>query len=446
MAPTSAEEKKPRAIVVGAGLAGCLAGLVLAERGFDVDVFEYRSDPSTEAPGSQRSINLALSTRGLTALDLAGVGDEVRALGVPMHGRAVHDLSGLVQLQRYGQRGQHLLSVPRSALNKLLLDACARTGGVRVHFRHKCVSLDLAAGSVRLSTPDGEVKWAAELIVGADGAFSKVRAGFLRAGQFDFSQSYIPAAYKELALAPGAGELPAEWLHIWPRGRFMLIALPNGGGGFTCTLFMDRAEMEKLVDDRDIEAFFNTYFPDAARFMPDIAKDFKDAPTPSLVTVRVGPYHFRNRAVLVGDAAHAIVPFYGQGCNAAFEDCRVLGELLDRYGAGKLGMVLEEFSRVRKENADTIADLALDHYEDMASRSAKPGLVLLRKAGIWMNKLFPSYWLPLYSMVSFSNIPYKEAVRRADAQDRALTSAVAVGAGVVAVAAAVKAVTWTKRR
>lgn len=441
---SEADPKKPRAIVVGAGLAGCLAGLVLAKRGLEVDIFEYRPDPQTAGAAAQRSINLALSTRGLTALDLAGVGDEVRSLGVPVHGRAVHDLAGRVTHQRYGQRGQHLLSVSRSALNDTLLAACRRTRGVRVHFRHKAVSIDLRAGAVGLSTPDGDVERTGDLIVGADGAFSRVRGALLRAGDFDFSQRYIDAAYKELTLAPAEGELPAEWLHIWPRGRFMLMALPNAGGGFTCTLFMDRAKMEGMADDAEIAAFFRESFPDAARWMPDVARDFKEAPAPSLVTVRVGAYHFEDRAVLVGDAAHAIVPFYGQGCNAAFEDCRVLGELIDEHGVGRLGRVLEEFSRMRKENADAIADLALDQYEDMASRSAKTGLMLLRKAGIWMNRLFPAYWLPLYSMVSFSNIPYREAVVRAQKQDRALMRTAGVVAVAAAGVAAVKIASWAR--
>lgn len=219
-----------------------------------------------------------------------------------------------------------------------------------------------------------------------------------------------------------AKQFPSQWLHIWPRHRFMLIALPNEGGQFTSTLFMDKDDMERLQTSHQIEAFFSTHFPDALRVMPDLAEDFQKAPAPPLLTVRCEPYNYDGKAVLVGDAAHAIVPFYGQGCNAAFEDCRLLAEKIEEVGWGDLPRALSEYSQQRKAHADAIADLAIDHYEDMSSRSARPFFVLRRRLEIMLNRFFPQSFLPLYTMISFSNIPYAQAVQRALEQDRLISS------------------------
>lgn len=428
--PEMTTDAKPSTIVIGAGLAGCLTSLLLATRGFTVDLYEYRDDPTqldAEAP-PQRSINLAISTRGLTALAQAGLDDRVRALGVPMHGRCVHPVKGELQLQRYGRTGQHLLSVPRGALNQLLLSECAAASGIRIHFGHKCETVDLRESVATFTTADGASKEArADLIIGADGTFSRVRAAFMREPPFDYEQHYVTAAYKEIRLDTKAS-MPREWLHVWPRHRFMLIALPNPDGTFTCTLFMERTHFDALQTEADVAEFFEEHFPDARALMPDIGADFLQSPTPPLLTVRCAPYHFEDSAVLVGDAAHSMVPFYGQGSQAAFEDCRVLAELVDKHGTNDMQRVLEAYSGSRKPNADAIADLSLDNYVDMASRSAKPGLVMLRKLGVLMNTAFPKSWLPLYTMVSFTNIPYHEAVLRAKKQERLLTGAAAAAA------------------
>lgn len=430
-APTSSSV--PNVVIIGAGPAGCLLALLLSKTARTIRVYDYRPDPRQSVPTSptnrRRSINLALSTRGLTALSEAGLSEQVAAIGVPMHGRCVHPASSSapLQFQRYGLPGQFLLSVSRDRLNNLLLDACDAANGVHLSFGMRCVSVDLDVPSATLQPEDGResVQVSADLVVGADGAFSKVRAIMARRDRFDFSQSYVSAAYKELSMVNaelhGTGQaFPPEWLHIWPRHRFMLIALPNGPTSFTCTLFMDKEQIDALDTPEMVEAFFNDHFPDAVAVMPTLTEDFRKNPTPSLLTIRCEPYNYLGKAVIIGDAAHAIVPFYGQGCNAAFEDCRLLGETIDRHGWEELHVALNDYSRTRKANADAIADLAIDHYVDMSSRSAKPFFVLRRRLEILANRFFPRSFLPLYSMISFSNTPYAEAVVRATEQDKVI--------------------------
>lgn len=434
MATTTASGDAPSVVIVGAGLSGCLSAVLLAQRGCKVDVYDYRHDPETsngERNATLRSINLAMSTRGLTALSKANLGEEVARLGVPMHGRCVHQLSGEIELQRYGHKGQHLLSISRSELNAVLLRACKATKAVDIHFGMKCVSVDLQAASATFvnsaeeNDANAHTRVSADLVIGADGTFSRVRASMMREDMFDYSQTYISAAYKELRLVPHAtANMQTEWLHIWPRHRFMLIALPNITGSFTCTLFLDRAEFDLLKEKQSIETFFRRNFPDALEMMPSLVEDFISNPTPSLLTVRCAPYHYRDKALLIGDAAHAMVPFYGQGCNAAFEDCRILAELIDEHGWRDRALLLREFTRLRKQNVDTMADLALDNYTDMASRTARPSAVLRRRLGLLLNRLLPRQWIPLYTMISFSNIPYAEAVERAKAQDEKLHKAI----------------------
>ena len=449
------EKKHPKVTVIGAGLAGCLSAILLAQRGCRVNVYEYRSDPdrANSAGPSQRSINLALSTRGITALSKAGLGDKVQECGVPMHGRCVHPIAGRLQHQRYGHKGQFLLSISRAELNSLLLEKCRATENLTLHFTHKCIGVDLEKATAQFINtsqhrPDLiNVKVSSDFVIGADGTFSRVRTAMAREDMFDCSQSYISAAYKELSLEINdEAQMPKEWLHIWPRHRYMLIALPNRKGNFTCTLFMDREEFNHLIERKTIEQFFEDNFPDAARLMPSVAEEFLQNPTPSLVTIRCGPYHFRDKALLIGDAAHAIVPFYGQGCNAAFEDCRILAETIDKFGWDDIGLLFSEFTRLRKENADAIADLALDNYIDMASRTARPSVVLLRKLGKFANRLFPKLWLPLYSMISFSNIPYAEAVKRAERQDIILRNVVRSTIALAAIAGATQVWRWSSRQ
>lgn len=423
MAGDNGAESPKRMGIVGAGPAGCLLALLVGDSS-DIHVYDYRPDPRKEQSTRPRSINLALSTRGLTALRQAGVLDTVVKNAVPMHGRCIHAVGGQLSFHQYGQADQYLLSVSRTLLTNILIEACEQKDNVTLHFDSKCMQVDLKTVSLSLQAISGETEGHSsgesyvekfDLIVGADGAFSKVRSAMAREDCFDYSQTFIPAAYKELSLT--THKFPAEWLHIWPRHEFMLIALPNFDGSFTCTLFMDKNHFDKLADEASIRRFFETNFTDAVRYMPSLVDDFCDNPTPSLLTIRCAPYNYKDKAVIIGDAAHAIVPFYGQGCNAAFEDCRLLAESISRHGWSGIGEAIREYSETRKEHADAIAELAIDHYEDMSSRTVRPMAVLRRKMEILVNRLFPTSFLPLYSMISFSNIPYADAVRRAERQD-----------------------------
>ncbi|PXF43205.1 Kynurenine 3-monooxygenase [Gracilariopsis chorda] len=429
-------EKVPHVTIVGAGPAGCLLALLLSALGCQVDLYDSRSDlrKSQGSKDRQRSINLALSTRGLTALKRAGVAEKIVQHAVPMHGRCIHPVGGRLQFHPYGQKHQHLLSVSRRTLCKILLDECEKRQLIQIHFGHMCTNVDLEDRRVcflRTEVIDGEeadLYVTSDLIVGADGSFSRVRAAMARMDRFEYSQSYVPAAYKELTMVNAATSeqsvFPPEFLHIWPRHRFMLIALPNDEKSFTCTLFMDKSEMDKLSTPAAIKQFFKTNFPDAVDLLPSLVTDFINNPAPSLITVRCNPFNYIGNAVLVGDAAHAIVPFYGQGCNAAFEDCRLLAEAIEGHDWHDMSAVLSDYARARKPNVDTIADLAIEHYEDMSTKSARPLAVLRRRLEIVANRLFPRTFLPLYSMVSFSNIPYRQAVLRAKWQDRKIEQCV----------------------
>jgi kynurenine 3-monooxygenase len=445
-------------MIVGAGLAGCLTAVLLAQqnsppgrRPLHVTLVEYRVDPrACAAAVGGRSINLALSTRGLTALAAAGLADAAHKLGTPMHGRCVHDAKGKVAMWPYGTTGQHLLSVSRSALNALLLDACEAQphGLISLVFGAKVTDVDLDASTV---TTDGAI-FHADLIIGADGTYSRVRAALSRVvPRFDTSREHIAAAYKEFCIpakAAAVQNMPREFLHVWPRQSFMLIALPNADGSFTATLFMDAVRLEKLHDagEAAVASFFKAEFPDAVTLMPDVADQFITSATPPLLTIRCNPYHYKDRAVVIGDAAHAIVPFYGQGCNAAFEDCVHLATLLDKRGSEEAGTnvgdLLQAFSTERKPNADAIADLAIEHYHDMASKSASYASVLRRRLEVMVHRVVPSStFMPLYSMVTFSTIPYAVAAERAARQDKFISAGVNLGIG-LSISAAVAALAF----
>lgn len=427
--PSSVQHRtSPHVIIIGAGPAGSLLALLLARHGATVSIYDYRPDIRQHSPSGQtrqRSINLAISTRGISALNKVGLSDALRALAVPMHGRLIHPLNSTPQFQPYGQPYQYLLSVSRVRLTALLLDSCDENDSITLQFGCKCLSVDLHAPSVTILNPDAtQSTVTATLVVGADGSFSKVRTAMAREGHFDFSQSFIPTLYKEFTMSTHRNNpsFPPNGLHIWPHGEVMLIALPNdSSGSFTCTLFIPQGMLEKLIKPDDVRKFFLKHFPDAVPALPTLEEDFFANPAPSLVTIRCNPYHYGSTAVIIGDAAHAIVPFYGQGCNAALEDCVLLSDAIAQHGWTNLDKALSSYSTSRKPDADAIADLALEHYHDMSSNSAKPWLVLKRRLEILANKVLPqSLYLPLYSMISFSNIPYSKAVAWAKTQERVI--------------------------
>ncbi len=437
--------ERPKITVVGAGLGGALMACFLGRRGFTVDVFEGRPDPRERGFIGGRSINLALSTRGLHALARVGLDERVLANAVPMRGRMMHDVSGGLSFQPYSKDpGEAINSVSRGGLNLELLNAAAAFDGVTLHFGHRCCRVDPDAATVTLARDDGaRVTHAADLVIGADGAFSAVRARLQRTDRFDFSQQYLEHGYKELTIPPGPdGEFAMEpnALHIWPRGGAMLIALPNRDRTFTCTLFWPftgRGGLDTLTNEAEILAFFREQYADAIPLIPKLVEDYLGNPTSSLVTVRCRPWHHRDKVVLLGDAAHAVVPFYGQGMNAAFEDCAVLDELIDRFGAD-WPKVLPAYTAARKPNGDAIADLALQNFIEMRDKVGSKTFLLGKRIEKTLHRLFPRWYTPLYNMVTFSNIPYAEARRRARRQRR-IVLALAGAAGVVLVLGAIAA-------
>ena len=397
----------------------------LGRRGHEVDLYERRADPHAGNLVGGRSINLALSTRGIHALEELGVAGEVMRHAIPMRGRMIHDKSGELHFTAYdADPNKCINSIGRGALNMVTIDAAKRYPNVRVHFNHKCTGIDIDAPSAQLlNTETGEkVNASGDAIIGVDGAFSVVRRAMQRLPRFDFSQTYLAHGYKELTIPPGADgawRMEKHALHIWPRNSFMMIALPNPDGSFTCTLFWQwegpRSFATTRTDD-EVRRFFGEEFPDAVPLMPDLLEDFRTNPTGSLVTIRCAPWHHRDKIALLGDAAHAVVPFYGQGMNAAFEDCVVLDECLAAAGDDRSRAFADYFER-RKVNGDALADLAVQNFVEMRDKTASPVFRAKKKLDHALESLLPRTYLPLYTMVSFTRIPYADAARRARRQD-----------------------------
>ena len=420
--------KRETITLVGAGLAGSLLAVFLARRGFRVEVYEKRSDirrVSTGAGKAGRSINLAMSARGLHALRQVGLRDEVLGMAIPMAGRLIHPVKGERVLQPYGQRDEEVIySVSRGELNRVLLSAAERQDGVRLHFNARCTGVEFRTGVlyVRDDATNHVHSLRPKRIIGVDGSASAIRTAMMNVGRFDLSQQYLTHGYKELTIpagTDGAYRMEPNALHIWPRGLYMLIALPNLDGSFTCTLFFPHEgdySFASLLDPRQVLDFFKSQFPDAAALMPDLATLYLDNPTGSLVTLKCFPWHYRDRVLLLGDAAHAIVPFFGQGMNCAFEDCTVLDECIEAYWPD-WETVFESFGRRRKEDTDAIADMALANYIEMRDQVNDPGFQLRQKVGFLLEQRFPDLYIPRYSMVSFHRFPYSEALRSGEIQD-----------------------------
>jgi kynurenine 3-monooxygenase len=445
--------------IVGAGLAGSLLACYLAKLGFRVNVYERRGDPRKAGYAGGRSINLALSARGLWGLQGVGLDQEILRHALPMKGRMIHpeDPEAAVYFQPYSKDPRDAInSISRGGLNMALLDAAERQDNVELFFNQRCLEVDPERGTVTFQDesagagggggPVGTVE--AGLIVGADGAFSAVRARMQRADRFEYSQTYLGHGYKELHIPAlpegdaraarfGGFALDPAALHIWPRGSAMMIALPNPDRSFTCTLFWPfegEHSFAALRTPSDVRAFFRTHYPDAAALMPTLEEDFERNPTGSLVTVRCWPWWAPGKGgratVLVGDAAHAIVPFFGQGMNAGFEDVRVLSECLERHagkGEGCVQAACEEYGRLRKPNADAIARMALDNFVEMRDKVGSRVFMARKHAEHFLHDLFPEALTPKYNLVSFSTVPYAEALRRGARMDRVLRVLVLLG-------------------
>ncbi len=412
---------------MGAGLVGSLLALYLARRGYSIDVYERRPDIRRAGAAGGRSINLALSDRGWRALEGVGIGEQIRQVAIPMYRRVMHAPDGTLSHQSYGLTGEEAIwSVSRGGLNQTLLDLCEATPGIKLTFEQICDHVDLPTTTLALrDLPSGrqyEVK--AERLIGTDGAYSAVRTAMTRTDRFDYSQSYLDYGYKELTIAAapdGSWILEKNALHIWPRGQYMMIALPNMDGSFTCTLFFPYEGADSfatLTTPDAVREFFDRVFGDAVPIMPDLVEDFFGNPTGSLVTVRCFPWTYGDHTLLIGDAAHAIVPFYGQGMNAGFEDCRVFNELLDTHGDDQWADVIQWFAQQRKPDADAIAQLALDNFVEMRDRVADPRFLLQKKIEARLTHDHPTWWLPLYTQVTFSpDVPYHEALANGRRQE-----------------------------
>jgi len=432
--------------IVGSGLAGTLMACYLAKAGQRVDLYEKRPDPRLQDQERGRSINLALSVRGIHALREVGVAEEVLQASILMRGRMIHALDGSLTFQPYGKDDSEALhSVSRAGLNLLLVRAAARYESVRMFFDHRCTGFDANDGTLTFAN---EAKVAAETVIGADGAFSAVRAQLQRRERFNYQQDHLSHGYKELTIPPGpngAFRLEKNALHIWPRGSFMTIALPNVDGSFTCTLFWPFEGpngFSALTTEAEILTYFRAQFPDLVELIPTLAADFLQNSTGSLVTIRCQPWHVLDRVVLLGDACHAVVPFLGQGMNAAFEDCTVLNQCLAEQGSD-LRRAFERYETLRKENLDTLADLCIENFLEMRDRVGSRFFVLRKKLAILLHRLFPRWYLPLYTMIEFTRIPYAEALRRARRQDRiVLGVGIAIVLMVVAIIVVVCSFAW----
>ncbi|MCP3103734.1 FAD-dependent monooxygenase [Myxococcus sp. K15C18031901] len=409
-------ETEDTVTVVGAGLVGSLLAVYLAKRGHDVEVLERRPDMRREVVDAGRSINLAISTRGLHALRQVGLEDEALRHAIPMRGRMIHPPQGALVFQPYGKDdSQHINSLSRAWLNQFLMTAAEATGKVRFRFKQRVTHADFDTGvlTVRDDATGQERREQTRVLLGTDGSASAVRQGLEQVPGFAATQEQLGHGYKELTIPPGPGgafQMEKHALHIWPRGTFMLIALPNEDGSFTCTLFLPwkgPVSFESLDTPARLEAFFAERFPDAKALIPDLTEAFFSRPTGSMVTVKCAPWNVGDRALVLGDAAHAIVPFFGQGMNCGFEDCVVLDGLLARRPSWD--GVFEEMTRLRKTNADAIADMAVENFIEMRDSTGSPRFLLEKAVEKVLLNAFPGEFVSRYSLVSFSRVPYRLA-------------------------------------
>ncbi|KAK4328299.1 hypothetical protein Pmani_001283 [Petrolisthes manimaculis] len=438
------ETKDKKVTVVGAGLVGTLEACFLAKRGYQVHLYEYRPDIRTLEHVPGRSINLAMSVRGRTGLKAVGLEDHViKNHGIPMHSRMIHNTDGTTRAIPYNKDGQCIYSVGRRFVNEVLLNRAEEFPNLTIHFSHKLTSCRLQDGQASfLNTETGEeVNRKADVLIGCDGAYSNVRRAMMRQPFFNYNQTYIPHGYMELCIpATPEGEfvMPANYLHIWPRGQFMMIALPNQDCSWTVTLFMPFPIFESLTTQDQLLSFFQTNYPDAISLIgrDRLVKDFFANRALPMISVKCSPYHVGSTALLMGDAAHAMVPFYGQGMNCGMEDCVVLDELLEEY-SDDLATVLPAYSAKRSPDAQAIVDLALYNYIEMRDLVNSRKFLFRKKLDDLLSSLMPKYWLPLYTMVTFTRHPYHVCIGRKSWQDKVLkrvlsmAGVLGVGAGVV---------------
>ena len=401
--------------IIGAGLVGSLCSLYMTKRGYKVNVFERRKDLRSEIITAGKSINLALSKRGWTALEKVGVDAEVMKIATPVYKRIMHDIKGRLTDQPYGNEGEAIYSVSRAQMNVLMMNL-AEKNGANLHFNEKCIDVDFEQSTVAFENAESKQQKSikSDFIIGADGAFSVVRKQMVDKYQHDYEYNEINHDYKELFIPAGKNNsylLDKNALHIWPRGDFMLMALANLDGSFTCTLFapkIGKNSFEELNEKHEVENYFASIFPDFSELVPNLYDQWISNPTSTLGIVKTYPWHINDKSLLIGDAAHATVPFYGQGMNCGFEDCRILDELLDDYQYD-LATCFNMYSEKRKPNGDGVQDLSMHNFIVMRDKTADPLFLLQKKIEKKFANLYPEKWTPLYSMVSFTNISYSMA-------------------------------------
>ena len=410
---------------MGAGLVGSLLSIYLKRKGYEVTVYERRPDLRLTGAAGGRSINLAISERGWKGLAGVKMEEEIRKMAIPMPGRMIHAVDGALAFQAYGKPGEAINSVSRGDLNISLVNA-AEKSGISFHFNQRIVETDLAGTYANMedSETGSTYKLQPDLLIGADGAFSLARYTMIKTDKFNYEQVYEDHGYKELSIPAGPENtwlIDKNALHIWPRKNFMLIALPNLDGSFTCTLFFhSKGELsfESIKNEEQLQHFFETYFPDVIPLMPTYKQDYFQNPTGSLMTVKCFPW-INGNTLLIGDAAHAIIPFYGQGMNCGFEDCSAMDTLIDDFNHD-WSKILPAFQLNRKPNSDAIADLAKLNFIEMRDLVADPDFQFKKKIAAKVNEKYPGKFLPVYSMVSFSNKPYSDALKEYKRQNTIL--------------------------
>ena len=409
--------------VVGSGLVGTLLAIYLKKLGHTVHVYDRSPDIRT-VEFSGRSINLVMSNRGWKTLEDIGLDDEIRKIGIPVHKRGIHLQDGSFVSQNYGKEGEAIFSLSRGVLNRKMIDL-AEEAGVEFFFEQRIWDITLATATLHIGeTERGEwtdLKF--DKVFGADGAFSRIRHRMQRQSMFDYSQEFMKIGYKELIIPAnedGSHKIDKNALHIWPRGNFMLMGLSNLDGSFTCTLFMPfegENSFEEIKTESELALFFEKFFPDTKEIIPDLVEDYFKNPTSYLVKMKCFPWTFEDKVALIGDSAHAIVPFYGQGMNAGFEDITILNEMIAKYG-DNWEAIFKEYEISRKPNADAIAELAERNFTEMSAKTADANFLLQKKIEKWFSDKHPDKWLPAYSRVTFSLQPYSEALAVGDFQNK----------------------------
>ena len=410
--------------MIGAGLAGPLLATYLAKRGYSVEIFERRPDMRKESISAGRSINLALSIRGNHALKEVGLYDKIKSNTIPMNGRMIHDLNGGIHLQPYGQKENEVIfSVSRAHLNMELMTLAEETGNVTIRFNHQLLSADLEQNKLLFQLSDSleKIEWSFNRVIGCDGSASILRKSIVEKADIQYVKKPLGHGYKELTIPPmksGKFQIEPNALHIWPRGNHMLIALPNNDCSFTCTLFfpmIGKTSFETVKTEKDIFDLFQSQFPDAIKLIPNLVEDFQNNPTGDLASVYCKPWQLDDKALLIGDAAHAVAPFFGQGMNASFQDCSTLAKLIGQ-NENDWNTIFNAFSSTQVENGHAIADMALENYLEMRDHVNDPEYKKRRNMELKLERMFPGQFIPRYSMVSFHQIPYAEVYQRGEKQ------------------------------